>query len=135
VRCSFDADALFEPGAATLTDVAVAELSALAAELGDDVRAVTVEGRTDHRGDDADNLTLSEARAAAAASALIDGGIDETLISVVGLGEADARQPGNGSSPTAGEMAADRRVDVVIDADVAPTNCAGPSGPAAATRT
>jgi len=118
VRCSFSADALFEPGAATLTDEAIAELTALAGQLGADVRSVRVEGRTDHRGSDDENLALSEARADAAAQALADAGIDPALITSVGLGEVDAHQPSAAGTPSDDEMAQDRRVDILIDADV-----------------
>ncbi|WP_117000099.1 OmpA family protein [Desertimonas flava] len=122
VRCSFAADALFDPGDAVLHDEAVADLARLAAEVaGDDdhsVRTVRVEGRTDHRGSDDDNLALSEDRAAAAAEALVAAGIDPDLVTTEGLGETEALQPTADHEPTEDEMAGDRRVDVVIDADV-----------------
>jgi outer membrane protein OmpA-like peptidoglycan-associated protein len=113
IRCSFSADAVFEPGSAVLTATAAGEIVALVTDV-DDVRSVHVEGHTDHRGTDADNLALSQARADAAKSALVDAGIDEAIITATGLGESDAHQ----GSPTDAEMAADRRVDVVIDATV-----------------
>lgn len=125
VRCSFAADALFDPGEAVLHDDAAAELARLAATVGDDVRLVRVEGRTDHRGSDADNERLSERRAAAAAAALVDADVVE----IVAIGEAEARQPGPDHEPTEDEMAEDRRVDVVVEADVAiTTRCDAPSG-------
>ena len=96
-----------------LTEQATLDLGAVMAEF-DDVRSVRVEGHTDHRGSTAENLALSQARADAAAVALIDAGIDEADISAVGLGETEAHQ----ETPTDDEMAGDRRVDVVIDADV-----------------
>ena len=73
-----------------------------------------VEGHTDHRGTEAENLALSQARADVTAAALVDAGIDGELISAVGLGESQAAQ----DDPSDSEMAADRRVDVVIEADV-----------------
>ena len=48
------------------------------------------------------------------AAALVDAGIDEQLISAAGLGESQAAE----GDPSDSEMAADRRVDVVIEADV-----------------
>ena len=89
IRCSFAADALFEPGEAVLTDEALAGFDELATTLSGiaDVRSVRVEGHTDHRGSDDENLTLSQARADAAAAALLDAGIDESLITAIGLGE------------------------------------------------
>lgn len=118
VRCSFAADALFDPGQAVLHDQAVADLALLAGDVGVDVRSVRVEGRTDHRGSEADNLILSEDRAAAAAEALVAAGIDADLVTTEGLGEREALQPAADHEPTDDEMAADRRVDVLIDADV-----------------
>jgi outer membrane protein OmpA-like peptidoglycan-associated protein len=113
IRCSFAADALFEPGEAALTAAAIDELERIVAETSD-IRRVTVEGHTDHRGTDAENLALSQARADVTAAALVDAGIDEELISAAGLGESQAAQ----GDPSDSEMAADRRVDVVIEADV-----------------
>ena len=116
IRCSFAADALFAPGDAVLTDEALTGFEELAAVVSGiaDVRAVRVEGHTDHRGSDDENLALSQARADAAAAALTDAGIDEALITALGLGEAEAHQ----DAPTDAEMADDRRVDVVVEAEV-----------------
>ena len=113
IRCSFAADALFEPGEAALTGDAIAELDRIVAGTSD-IRRVTVEGHTDHRGSDAENEALSQARADVTAAALVDAGIDDELISAVGLGEREAAQ----GAPSDSEMAADRRVDVIIEADV-----------------
>jgi outer membrane protein OmpA-like peptidoglycan-associated protein len=113
MQCSFAADALFEPGEAVLTDQAIADLGLVVAGITD-VRSVRVEGHTDHRGTDDENLALSQARADAAAVALVDSGVDQTLITAVGVGETDAHQ----DDPTDEEMASDRRVDVIVDAEV-----------------
>jgi outer membrane protein OmpA-like peptidoglycan-associated protein len=113
MQCSFAADALFQPGEAVLTDQAIADLGLIVAGITD-VRSVRVEGHTDHRGTDDENLALSQARADAAAAALVDAGVDQSLITAVGVGETDAHQ----DDPTDEEMAADRRVDVIVDAEV-----------------
>ena len=116
IRCSFAADALFAPGNAVLTDEALTGFEDLAAVVSSiaDVRTVRVEGHTDHRGSDDENLALSQARADAAAAALVDAGIDEALITAAGLGETEAHQ----DAPTDTDMAGDRRVDVVVEAEV-----------------
>ena len=113
IRCSFAADALFEPGEAALTPAAIDELERIVAETSD-ISRVTVEGHTDHRGSDSENLDLSQARADVTAAALVAAGIDDGIISAVGRGESEAAQ----GDPSESEMAADRRVDVVIEADV-----------------
>ena len=113
IRCSFAADALFEPGEAALTPAAIDELERIVAETSD-ISRVTVEGHTDHRGSDSENLALSQARADVTAAALVAAGIDDGIISAVGRGESEAAQ----GDPSESEMAADRRVDVVIEADV-----------------
>ncbi len=113
IRCSFAADALFEPGEAVLTAQAVTDLGRVVSGITD-IRGVRVEGHTDHRGTDDENLVLSQARADAAAEALIASGVHRSLITSIGLGESEAHQ----GTPTDAEMAADRRVDVVVDADV-----------------
>jgi len=113
ISCSLAADALFAPGSAELAGDALVDLIALVSGI-DAVRTVTITGHTDHRGTDADNLALSQARADAAAAALIDAGIDPLLIEAIGEGERAAMQ----GTPTDDEMAADRRVDIVIDAEV-----------------
>lgn len=113
ISCSLAADALFAPGSAELAEEARTDLVTFVGSI-EAVRSVTITGHTDHRGTDADNLALSQARADAAAAALIDAGIDAALIDAVGEGERAAKQ----GSPTDEEMAADRRVDIVIDAEV-----------------
>jgi outer membrane protein OmpA-like peptidoglycan-associated protein len=113
MRCSLAADALFEPGEAVLTDQAVGDLGVVVSGIAE-IRSVRVEGHTDHRGSDGENLSLSQARADAAAEALVAAGVDEALITAVGLGESQAEQ----GNPSDEAMAADRRVDVVVDAEV-----------------
>lgn len=113
ISCSLAADALFAPGSAELGGDARDDLVALVGGI-EDVRSVTITGHTDHRGTDSDNLALSQARAEAAADALIAAGIDPRIITAIGEGEHLAKQ----GSPTDEEMAADRRVDILIDAEV-----------------
>ena len=96
-----------------LTEDAIVDLGEAIAGITD-IRSARVEGHTDHRGSDAENLALSQARADAAADALVDAGISESSITAVGLGESAADR----DDPSAAEMAADRRVDVIIVVEV-----------------
>ncbi|MBT0587674.1 sortase-associated OmpA-like protein PdsO [Alteromonas oceanisediminis] len=52
--------------------------------------AVHITGYTDPRGNDADNIALSQARASAVQQALLDQGVDADKISISGMGERGA---------------------------------------------
>ena len=73
-------------------------------------RIVRIEGYTDGRGDAAENLELSRARAQAVADVLVDLGIDSQRISVKGFGE-DHAIADNASSRG---RAQNRRVEIVF---------------------
>ncbi len=78
---------LFEPGSAVLTESADSIIAAIARRLVQfDGVSVTVEGHTDSDGTPEDNLTLSQLRAAAVVTALVDNGVDPTVISAEGFG-------------------------------------------------
>lgn len=85
----------------------VDEAAGLIAEAGD--ATFEVQGYTDITGDDARNLALSEARAAAVVEALVAAGVDAALLTPQGFGETE--QFGAGTSPEA--LAANRVVRFV----------------------
>ena len=76
----------------TLRPEATQQLNDLAARLrGTEVQAVRVEGNTDFMGSDKYNQALSERRANTVANYLVNQGVPADKISVVGLGESQAR--------------------------------------------
>lgn len=113
LRLSLDSAVLFDVGLATLKPGADAALEALAGQvrpLGKSVR-LDIEGHTDSTGGDADNQSLSEARAAAVWQELRSRlALPDTAARVVGRGE---RQPVADNGTEAGR-ALNRRVDVVV---------------------
>jgi outer membrane protein OmpA-like peptidoglycan-associated protein len=98
---------LFETGSSTIraestpTLNAVLELLAQHADI-----SLVIEGHTDGQGADADNLTLSEHRAASVKAYLVSNGVDTGRLETVGHGES---QP-VGDNATAEGMAMNRRV-------------------------
>lgn len=77
----------FDFGSANLTDVAKNELVKLVDLLNEKTDAkVNVEAHTDNVGSDADNIKLSEQRANAVKSFLVENGITSTRIKPVALG-------------------------------------------------
>jgi outer membrane protein OmpA-like peptidoglycan-associated protein len=82
-------------------------------------RRVKVEGHTDSEGDDATNQQLSEARAQACVSYLVEtGGIDAGRLYAVGLGEERPLE----SNATRGGREANRRVEFHIETGGATTS-------------
>lgn len=107
-------DVLFDPADAELKPSANRTLLKLTQFLQlNPRRVVRVEGYTDNRGSSEENLTLSKARAQAVADTMIDLGIDEKRIQVVGYG-ADFPVTENASSRG---RAQNRRVEIVFSDD------------------
>jgi OOP family OmpA-OmpF porin len=71
---------------------------------------VSIEGHTDDVGDDAFNQDLSERRAFAVRSALVDRGIDVSRLTATGYGERLPKVP----AKTAKARAANRRVELLV---------------------
>jgi OmpA-OmpF porin, OOP family len=82
-------DVLFDTGKSTLKPGAFATIERLANVLKEDQnRKVTIEGHTDSVGSDEFNQQLSEARANAVRTALVERGVSDSQISAVGKGES-----------------------------------------------
>jgi len=100
----------FATGSATILPEGQAIVDEAAALIsGTDGAAFEVQGYTDITGDDAINLALSEARAAAVVDALVAAGVDPAALTPKGFGETE--QFADGTSPEA--LAANRVVRFV----------------------
>ena len=105
-------DLLFETGKSDLRAGTANNLEKLAAFLTRyEDRQVSIEGHTDNVGSDDSNFRLSERRAAAVQSYLLDQGIPKSRISVVGKGEGE---PVAGNDSASGRQM-NRRVEVIIN--------------------
>jgi len=109
---TLDGAVLFVSGKTALLPIAQSKLDKVAEVLqqqSDDKRIV-VEGHTDSMGSDANNLTLSQARAEAVRSHLVGRGVKSDRITAVGKGEstpiADNKSPEG--------RANNRRVEIVV---------------------
>lgn len=104
-------DVLFDTGRAQLKPGAMRTLDQLATFLRENPdRTVEIEGYTDSVGSDSMNQVLSERRANAVKSALMDRGIAINRIAARGLGEMN---PVASNDTTAGRQQ-NRRVEVII---------------------
>jgi outer membrane protein OmpA-like peptidoglycan-associated protein len=102
----------FDTNVADLDAVARAQLDKLAETLRSaDARAVELRGHADERGGSRFNLELSSDRALAVKRYLVAAGVDPFLIKMVALGEAE---PAVGFASAPGELAANRRVELVV---------------------
>ena len=112
VLATLGGDVLFDTGSSDLRPEADASLGQLLdiARAADGTIAIT--GHTDVRGDAADNLRLSKARAESVATWLIDHGIASTRISTDGVGSSEAAYPATASAQ---DLQSDRRVVVAIE--------------------
>ena len=80
---------LFPPGETDISPDSLAVVDAIAAILADCPGArFEIEGHTDAQGRESSNLAISEARAGAVLSALLDRGIDLIFLSSKGYGES-----------------------------------------------
>jgi len=101
----------FDQGTVTLTPESLAVLDQLRAEIASRAGPeVQVTGHTDTVGSEEDNDRLSQQRAEEVLSWLASQGIDRSLMSAVGRGERELKEPtvDNFSS------AANRRVEVIV---------------------
>jgi OmpA-OmpF porin, OOP family len=107
-------DVLFDTGKATLKPGAFATLDRVAAALNDSpARKVAIEGHTDSTGAEQMNQALSEQRALAVQSALMQRGVSGTQIVAVGKGEA---MPVASNDDPSGRQQ-NRRVELILSED------------------
>jgi OOP family OmpA-OmpF porin len=71
---------------------------------------IEVGGHTDQMGDDASNLTLSEARATSVKAALVERGIPAERLTAKGYGEAKLLDPATSSDA----LAKNRRIEFTV---------------------
>jgi outer membrane protein OmpA-like peptidoglycan-associated protein len=104
-------DVLFDVDQATLKPGAMQKLFRLVTFLRDDPgRGVLVEGHTDSTGSEDYNLSLSQRRAEAVRSFLVDNGVEGARVLARGYGKG---YPVAGNDTAAGR-ALNRRVELVI---------------------
>jgi outer membrane protein OmpA-like peptidoglycan-associated protein len=110
-------DVLFDTGRAELKSGARRTLEQIAQFLAEHPeRRVQVEGFTDSRGTDEYNLQLSQSRADAVASAIIQRGVDAQRVRALGYGEGFP-VAGNDNE---GSRQLNRRVEIVVANDKEP---------------
>lgn len=102
---------LFASGKYELLPIARNKLDEVAKALSDQgYKSIVVEGHTDSRGSETQNMSLSERRAESVRAHLVSRGIDASKISSVGLGES---RPIADNS-TAEGRANNRRVEIIV---------------------
>jgi outer membrane protein OmpA-like peptidoglycan-associated protein len=107
-------DVLFDTGKATLKPGAYTTIDRLAQVLNSSKGSrVLIEGHTDSMGTDANNQVLSEQRARAVESALLERGVSASQLSSVGKGEST---PVAGNETGSGRQA-NRRVELIFSQD------------------
>jgi outer membrane protein OmpA-like peptidoglycan-associated protein len=108
-------DVLFDTGKATLKPGAIPSIDRLAAFLRQsEDRVVQIEGHTDNVGSDEFNQSLSQQRADAVREALVGRGIEAGRINATGKGEGFPVA----SNDSAGGRQQNRRVEIILDADL-----------------
>ncbi len=101
----------FEEGKVEFSPRSRDEVAALRAEVaGRSGAEVEVTGHTDTVGSDVDNDSLSLKRAEEVLALLASAGLDRSVMSAVGRGERDLREP----TPDSVSNAANRRVEVMV---------------------
>jgi outer membrane protein OmpA-like peptidoglycan-associated protein len=107
-------DVLFDTGKAVLKPGAYTTVDRLAHVLNSSHGShVVIEGHTDSMGSDANNQALSQRRAQAVESALLERGVSASQISSVGKGETTPVA----SNDTASGRQANRRVELIFSQD------------------
>jgi outer membrane protein OmpA-like peptidoglycan-associated protein len=107
-------DVLFDTGKAVLKPGAYTTVDRLAQVLNSSRGShVVIEGHTDSMGSDANNQALSQRRAQAVESALLERGVSASQISSVGKGETTPVA----SNDTASGRQANRRVELIFSQD------------------
>jgi outer membrane protein OmpA-like peptidoglycan-associated protein len=102
---------LFATGKYELLPIARSQLADVAKALKDQgYKAIVVEGHTDSRGSDENNMKLSQNRADAVRSYLITQGIESSKITAVGWGESRPIADNNSAEGRANN----RRVELVV---------------------
>lgn len=106
LTATFKGDVFFDYDSATILPGGYADIANLANVLNQYPQTmIRVEGHTDTQGSEEYNQKLSERRAQAVASALVQQGVAQSRISTIGYGE---------SQPISSDNATNRRVEVVI---------------------
>lgn len=82
---------------------------------------IQVVAHTDDRGDSGYNMRLSQRRADAVKTYLVERGIEEVRLIALGLGETEPLAPAKGRRPTRAERAQNRRVELLIEPMALPT--------------
>ena len=101
----------FEQGTVTLTPQSMAVLNEIRAEIAARTGpAVEVTGHTDTVGSEADNDRLSELRAQQVLNWLGSQGFDRSIMSAVGRGERELKEPTVDNV----DSAANRRVEIIV---------------------
>lgn len=111
LTATFKGDVFFEFDSATILPGGYTDVANLARVLNQYPQTmIRVEGHTDTKGSEEYNQKLSERRAQAVATALIQQGVAQSRITTFGYGE---------SQPISSDDATNRRVEVVIEPVVA----------------
>ncbi|MEP3420525.1 MAG: OmpA family protein [Erythrobacter sp.] len=102
---------LFQTGSAYLAEESIAVVDGLSERLTVCTgMSVTVGGHTDATGTDSVNMSISQARADAVASALAERGVSTARITAIGYGSSQPAVEGDGAN------AANRRIEFTLDA-------------------